>query len=70
LSGQRYGSQKDYSSEYSLMELAGNLGGKNSTNTQHRRHSSRFDQSSENDQQQSMPVIKSEIKATTEENVF
>ncbi|CAK5073786.1 unnamed protein product [Meloidogyne enterolobii] len=67
LSGQRYGGQKDYSSEYSLIELAGNLGGKSSTDGQHRRHPSRFDQTSVNEQPQSIPLIKNEVKETTEE---
>uniref|UniRef100_A0A1I8BHG1 G-patch domain-containing protein n=1 Tax=Meloidogyne hapla TaxID=6305 RepID=A0A1I8BHG1_MELHA len=71
LSGQRYGGQKDYSSEYSLIELAGSLGGKSSTDTQYRRHSSRFDQTSGNgqQQQQSMPLIKNEVKETNEEKI-
>jgi len=70
LSGQRYGGQKDYSSEYSLIELAGNLGGKSSTDGQHRRHPSRFDQTSGNEQQhQSIPLIKNEVKETTEKKV-
>uniref|UniRef100_A0A915MSQ9 G-patch domain-containing protein n=1 Tax=Meloidogyne javanica TaxID=6303 RepID=A0A915MSQ9_MELJA len=70
LSGQRYGGQKDYSSEYSLIELAGNLGGKSSTDGQHRRHPSRFDQTSGNEQQHpSIPLIKNEVKETTEEKI-
>nr|CAD2196844.1 unnamed protein product [Meloidogyne enterolobii] len=70
LSGQRYGGQKDYSSEYSLIELAGSLGGKSSTDGQHRRHPSRFDQTSGNEQQhQSIPLIKNEVKETTEEKI-
>uniref|UniRef100_A0A914M243 G-patch domain-containing protein n=2 Tax=Meloidogyne incognita group TaxID=654580 RepID=A0A914M243_MELIC len=70
LSGQRYGGQKDYSSEYSLIELAGNLGGKSSTDGQHRRHPSRFDQTSGNEQQhQSIPLIKNEVKETTEKKI-
>lgn len=69
LSGQRYGTQKDYSSEYSLMELAGNLGG-NKVDTQHRRHTSRFDQKIVNDeQQQFVSIVKKEVKETNEEKV-
>nr|CAD2136428.1 unnamed protein product [Meloidogyne enterolobii] len=53
-----------------LVFLAGNLGGKSSTDGQHRRHSSRFDQTSGNEQQHpSIPLIENEVKETTEEKI-